>query len=326
MSRPPPTAHRRRRALPRSRPGGSVGALTLTLSALALAAPAAAQQLGDSAFVPDFGPPAFDRGTGPRVLLDEAHANFHTLSGRFQAFGRLLTLDGFVVEAGRTPFTRESLEGVDLLVIANALDPRNEGDWSLPTPSAFTPDEISAVWSWVGDGGSLLLIADHMPFPGAAEDLGAAFGFSFNNGFAMDPGGQGGVVVLRRSDGGLTDHPITAGGGEPIDSVAVFTGQAFQSPSGATDLLVLSEGWVSLMPDTAWQFHESTPRVDVSGWAQGSVLEVGRGRVAIFGEAAMFTAQRAGPGGAPMGMNAPQASQNARFVAGVVRWLTRSVR
>ena len=322
----PSSASPGRAFLPRSGNGRSVPWLPVLLLTLAATGPLAAQQLGDSAFVPEIGSPAFDRGTGPRVVLDEAHANFHTLSGRFQAFGRLLTLDGFVVEAGRTPFTPESLEDVDLLVVANALSRRNEDDWSLPTPSAFTPAEISAVQSWVEGGGALLLIADHMPFPGAAADLGRAFGFSFSNGFAMDPGGRGGVVVLRRADGGVADHPITTGGDrdEPIDSVAVFTGQAFRSPPGAVDLLVLSDGWVSLVPDTAWQFHASTPRVDVSGWAQGSVLEVGRGRVAVFGEAAMFTAQRAGPGGAAMGMNAPQAHQNARFVARLVRWLTRT--
>ena len=45
------------------------------------------------------------------------------------------------------------------------------------------------------------------------------------------------------------------------------------------------------------------------------------GRVAVFGEAAMFTAQLAGPNAAPMGMNAPIAGQNARFALHVMRWL-----
>jgi hypothetical protein len=297
----------------------------ILLLLLAAAGPATGQQRGDPVFVPEIGPPAFAAGAGPRVLLDEAHENFHTLSGRFRTFGRLLEMDGFVIEGGRTPFSAEALADVDLLVIANALNPRNASKWSLPTPSAFTPGEVTAVRDWVRGGGALLLIADHMPFPGAAEALGAAFGFTFSNGFAMDPGGRGGVVVFRRSDGSLTGHPVPLGRGPgpPVDSVAAFTGQAFRSPTEAVDLLVLSRGWVSLLPETAWEFDDSTPRVDVSGWSQGSVLQFGRGRVAVFGEAAMFTAQRAGPGGAPMGMNAPQAGQNARFVANLVRWLTR---
>ena len=50
--------------------------------------------------------------------------------------------------------------------------------------------------------------------------------------------------------------------------------------------------------------------------------EIARGRVALFGEAAMFTAQRAGPELAPVGMNAPAAAQNAQLALNLVRWLT----
>ena len=32
----------------------------------------------------------------------------------------------------------------------------------------FSYEEIDAVTQWVNDGGALFLIADHMPFPGAA--------------------------------------------------------------------------------------------------------------------------------------------------------------
>ena len=43
--------------------------------------------------------------------------------------------------------------------------------------------------------------------------------------------------------------------------------------------------------------------------------------VAVFGEAAMFTAQRAGEARIPIGMNAPSAAQNSAFMLRVVRWL-----
>jgi hypothetical protein len=59
----------------------------------------------------------------------------------------------------------------------------------------------------------------------------------------------------------------------------------------------------------------------VGGWLQGATRRVAAGRVAFFGEAAMFTAQRAGAAQRPMGMNAPRAEQNARFVLNVLRWL-----
>ena len=283
-----------------------------------------AQQVADSAFAPVLGPPAYPAGRGPRVALDEAHHNFHTLDGRYLTFGLVLADDGFDVVPNREPFSAASLEGVDVLVVSNALHERNAGgDWTLPTPSAFTPEEVVAVRAWVEGGGALFLIADHMPFAGAAHELAAAFGFDLLNGFAMPGDGSTGPLVFRRSDGSLADHEVTRGAaaGLRVDSVATFTGEAFRIPAGATSLLTLPAGIVSLNPDTAWAFHERTPRTDVSGWSQGVVAEVGRGRVAVFGEAAMFSAQLAGPQRVPTGMNSSVAAHNPRLLVNLARWL-----
>ncbi|HSK41151.1 MAG TPA: hypothetical protein VK943_15400, partial [Arenibaculum sp.] len=197
-------------------------------------------------------------------------------------------------------------------------------NWTLPTPSAFTDEEIAAVKEWVEGGGSLLLIADHMPFPGAAEKLAAAFDVTLNNGFAVtpDPAGMADPFVFRRADGSLADDPIAQGrAGASVDSVATFTGSAFRAGPNAKPLLVLGPDTISLMPDTAWQFQAATPRLPVGGWYQGAAIPVGQGRVAVFGEAAMFTAQVA-PNGERFGMNAPAASGNAPFLLNVVHWLT----
>ena len=72
----------------------------------------------------------------------------------------------------------------------------------------------------------------------------------------------------------------------------------------------------------AWQFREGTTETDVGGWYQGAVKTWGSGRVAVFGEAAMFSAQLAGPNQQPFGMNLPTADQNAQFLVNVVKWLT----
>ena len=290
------------------------------------ASPLASQQVADSAFAPVLGPPAWTAGAGPRVALDEAHWNFHTLDGRYLTFGRVLASDGFRVGPLREPFTAAALDTLDVLVIANALHASNAtaGAWALPTPSAFTPEEIAAVRRWVEGGGALLVIADHMPFAGAAGDLAAVFGFELRNGFAQGPGQGGpGLLVFRRSDGSLADHPVTRGATPVlrVDSVASFTGEALRAPAGAISLLTLPQKSVSLEPDTAWIFGDATPRTDVSGWSQGAVAEVGRGRVAGFGEAAMFSAQLAGPQQTPMGMNSPVAAHNPRLLMNLVRWL-----
>jgi hypothetical protein len=303
--------------------GAFAAAVLATVAAFA--SPATAQQVADSAFVPTIAHPAWAAGKGPLVLLDEAHHNFHTKSGRYAPFARALEADGFVVRANAAPFTAEALRGARVLVVSNALNAVNETTWVVPTPSAFTPEEIRAVRAFVEDGGALFLIADHMPFAGAASDLGTALGVTFDNGFAMvRPRGGGGPDKFRRgSGGGLGDHAITrAVAGEPaIDSVATFTGSAFRPPANATSLLTLPDSAVSLAPDTAWVFSERTKKTSVSGWSQGAVFELGKGRVAVFGEAAMFSAQRGGPQGTPMGMNSPQAAQNPTFLLRLVRWL-----
>ena len=61
---------------------------------------------------------------------------------------------------------------------------------------------------------------------------------------------------------------------------------------------------------------------NAAGWLQGAVLILGQGRVAVFGEAAMFSAQIV-PRNPPFraGFNAPGAEQNKQFILNVLRWL-----
>ena len=278
----------------------------------------------DTSFNPPIERPAYPTNRGPVIMIDEAHFNVHTATGRYLPFAELLRRDGYVVQASKSPFTEASLDRGKILVIANALNERNQADWSPPNPSAFTNEEIAAVRDWVKGGGSLLLIADHLPWPGAADKLALAFGIHFSNGYALDEKMQNGNFVFKRADGSLTDHPITRGraANERIDSVAAFTGSAFRIDSGKP-LLILGPSVVSYMPSVfGGHLNPGTPHIPVKGWHQGAVMRFGKGRVAVFGEAAMFSAQLAGPDRRPMGMNAPIAKQNAQFVLNVVHWLS----
>lgn len=302
----------------------------MRLSAFAFAAlfavPAArAQQVPDTMFVPKTGAAAYAAGAGPRVVIDGAHVNFHTVNGRYAPFARLATRDGYRVSGSTEPFTDAMLASVDILVIANPLNPRNAGNnWNLPTPSAFTPAEIAAVRRWVDGGGALLLIADHMPFGGAVEDLAAALGIVWVNGFAYDDT-QNSIYRYTRANG-IQSHPIfegRAGRSERVDSLVAFTGSAFWVPSGGVPLLTIPPKSRVLMPRVAWQFSDSTASINARGMLQGAALVVGKGRVVAAGEAAMFSAQRAGPQAANMmGFNDPTAPQNAQFAVNVLHWLS----
>ncbi|HEY9518458.1 MAG TPA: hypothetical protein VIQ98_04335 [Gemmatimonadales bacterium] len=281
-------------------------------------------QVSDTLFDPPIARPAFAAGSGPTVLLDEGHFNFHTVEGRYAPFVRLLRRDGLVVRALREPLASGSLAAARILVIANAISERmSQGPWALPNAPAFSGAEIAVLERWVSQGGSLLLIADHMPFPGAVEALAAAFGIQVTDGFATDSSCAIDEMVFRRSDGSLADHPITNGRHrrERVDSVRSFTGQAFRLSRPGQPLLTLGAGAVVLLPSTAWRFSDSTPRIPAEGMLQGAVLSHGRGRVAMFGEAAMFSAQVSGPSRRPMGMNAPHAGENPRFLLNLMHWL-----
>jgi hypothetical protein len=291
--------------------------------------PTMAQQLPDRAYRPAIANPAYAEGTGPLVCLDEAHHNFHTLENRFWAFGELLRRDGYQVRPLRTAFDSASLAPCAILVISNAQP--NDDEWDRypnPTPSAFTAGEIRVTHAWVRGGGSLLLIADHMPLAGASASFAAAFGVTFLDGFAFAGSNPDSAsarpTLFGTGDQTLRAHDIVRGrhAGESVTSVRTFTGQAFRTPADAEPLLVLSPSFLSLMPEKAWQFEPETRRVAVGGWLQGAVMRVGSGRAAFFGEAAMFSAQVAGPERRPMGMNAPGAEQNFQFVLNVMHWLS----
>lgn len=291
---------------------------------LVLPSLAAAQQVSDTSFAPRVGPPGYPRGRGPVLLIDEAHHNFHTAAGRYLPFARLAESDGFRVRGSAAPFTRALLDSARILVVANALHADNVQRWQRPIRSAFTAEEVRVVREWVESGGSLLLIADHMPFAGAAMELGRAFGIGFIDGFAIDQAAQNGPTVFRRADGSLGAKAILNGRTrtERVDSVASFTGSAFRVDVAVDTVMVLPKTTMILAPQVAWQFNDSTTvPIPGSRALQGAVLRVGRGRIAVFGEAAMFSAQLGGPQRAPMGMNHPVARQNGQFTLNVLHWL-----
>src|SRR6187431_345171 len=192
-----------------------------------------AQQVADTLYSPEILNPMYSKGQGSIVLIDEAHHNFHTKNGRFKAFANIVEKDGYIVQASSELFTTEYLNKGKILVISNALNIINTEKWSLPTPSAFTDNEIEVVNTWVKNGGSLFLIADHMPFPGAAEKLSASFGIKFYNGFAMQKRNHGKDIFTNKN--GLQSCALTLGRNESekVFSLQSFTGQAFQIPATA---------------------------------------------------------------------------------------------
>ncbi len=259
--------------------------------------PLHAQQIADSAFHPPIEKPAYTMGKGPIVLIDETHNNFHTVTGRYLPFAELLRRDGYMVKAATDSLTPKSLQIASVFVTVNAR-------------KHFKAEEINNLNEWVRSGGSLLLIADHPPFSESAAELGQTFGIQFHQATVYKD--RTGRLVFRRSEGTLLDHKITQG----IDSIATFTGSSFRLSGPGKPLLLFG-------PEVKAYQESDSSEVMVQGEFQGAVLEWGYGRVAVFGEAAMFSAQLSGPNRNPMGMNAEIAKQNPRFLLNLMHWLTR---
>lgn len=280
------------------------------------------QQIADTSYNPVINDPAYINGIGPVVFIDQGHHNFHTKEGRYKAFANLLERDGYVLKEYNGPFEKGKLKDGQILVIANALNEINVDDWYLPNPSAFTKAEIKVVKRWVKHGGSLFLIADHMPMAGAAKDLAAVFGFTFTNGFVFNKEVRG-PSFFNIEEGSLIENAITMGrdSTESVKQIATFTGQGFKMPDNATPILVFDENYINFLPDTAWVFNEETPQYSINGWSQGAYKKHRKGKVVVFGEAAMFTAQLAGPEKIKAGMNSEIAKENYRLLLNIFHWL-----
>ena len=280
------------------------------------------QQVADTTFNPIIEKPLYKKGQGSVVFIDEAHNNFHTKDGRYKAFSILLERDGYQVKSFKDNFTEDKLKQGKILVISNALHKSNIQRWILPNPSAFSDEEIKALKNWVKNGGSLFLIADHMPMAGAAEDLAKVFGFKFTNGFAMSTSSRG-PSFFNLKDKTLVKSKLTQGRDttESVRQIASFTGQAFKIPEDATSILKFDKSYVNLLPDTAWVFSGKTKQYFVEGWSQGAYKKYGKGKLVVFGEAAMFSAQLAGPNKRKMGMNNEVAPENYKLLLNIIHWL-----
>jgi len=267
--------------------------------------------------------PVYKYGSGPIITLDEAHYNLHTLNGLYQPFGRLLQDDGYILKPGRMSFVPSNLSTIKILVISNALP--DTGEWKLPTKSAFTNQEIIVLNNWVSDGGSLLLIADHMPFPGAASQLALSFGFNLINSNAFKKDKQ--PEIFSRELKNLTSNKITNGRNktEQVDSIRIFTGSAFIAPEHATIISRLDDNYKIFLPTTARVMNDTTAIISGHNFVNGAFMEYGKGRVVVFGEAGMFSAQLAGPQKGKMGMNNPQAKQNPQLLLNIIHWLDRKL-
>jgi hypothetical protein len=274
-------------------------------------------QRSDADFVTSVRSPAYPAtgGLHPTVVIDEAHRNFHTASGRYKPFADLLRSDGYIVLANQKIFTPEALRNANVLVIADAMGPEDH-----ETRPAFTLEEEVVVEEWVDKGGSLFLISDHSPFGSAVARLATKFGVTMYLRYARDDrfhdGWDNERLDFSRRNGLLADNEITNGRSpnERVNRVVTFTGQSLSGPPDTISLLRLS--------DDAYDWESRKVRFPAKGHLQALALNHGKGRLVVSGEAALFSAQ-VDPLGFKFGMNR-QDTDDRQFLLNIIHWLSRT--
>ena len=279
-------------------------------------------QVADENFNAKVEHPAYTK-SGPKVLFDEAHNNFHTASGRYKPFADLISNDGYQVAPNKQSFTPDTLKGYSILLISNALGAPRMAD-AAASDSAFTEAESDVVRDWVKGGGSLLLIADHAPMGAANQSLAKRFGVDMSKMYTADPQnadpetGNASFIVYTRESGRLVDHVITRGrnDSERVNKVITFSGQSLKGPTDSFAFLKLADTAVDAMPG------QNTNLASAAGRAQGIAMEFGKGRVIVMGEAGMLSAQVVGPQQMKFGMNRP-GIDNRQLALNIMHWLSR---
>lgn len=234
--------------------------------------PIGIKQTVDSSFDSIVRRPEFEKGQGPSVLFDEAHMNRHTTTGTYKPFVDVIANDGYVVQANKSKFSKDILKKHNILVISNAKAP-------------ITTEESDAIHTWVKEGGSLFLIADHNPYGWPVFNLAKKFGVVTSKGTTYEP--EGNNIIYTRENGKLLSHPIIEGRdkNEKVNKVQTFTGQSLQPPKGSGFLKLSEKAYDIVHPATK-------EKKSAANHFQGAGFAYGKGRVVVLGEAAIVTAQQ----------------------------------
>ncbi|MCK0178693.1 hypothetical protein MWU50_05255 [Flavobacteriaceae bacterium S0862] len=287
-----------------------------------------AQQVIDSSFIYNVTNPVYSLNKGPIIFIDEYHNNDMSIDNRMFPLIKVLKEDGYQVKKLKEPISKSSINKADILVIISALHKSNVDNWKLPTPEAFNDLEIRELLQWIKDGGSLLLVADHMPFPGAIKKLSSNLGVEWFNGFVLDSVNWG-MSTFSKRDGTLAKHPLVNGRNknEKVNWIATYYGSGFKlTDSTITGLFSFNnKDEVSYQTQEAWKMDSNTPVIPSDVLFQAAVMKRGKGRVALIGEASLFSAQLVGKDKNPVGINFQNNNQNLQFVLNLLHWLSGAI-
>lgn len=245
----------------------------------------------DSTFRSEVKEPTYDKGAGPKILLDGAHHNFFIQWDFIKPFSDLAKADGYQAIVGNLRFTPDYLERFDIVMIITALPFDFTTKNEVKDESTFSEEEINNLYKWVNDGGSLLVFSEHAPFDQAINPLLNKFGITSSIGTTIDTGnynkniGRTGWIEFSNENGLLNnEHSIIKGrkASDRVNRLLTFGGSGL-SGDGFSNLLELSESSKNVM-------HGTGVGPIGKGHSQGLAGIIGKGRVVALGDSNGFTA------------------------------------
>jgi hypothetical protein len=287
---------------------------------------------------------AYQLGAGPVIGYDEAHKNTTTYA-RYPELIQLIQADGYRPRPFVQTLSAASLADIDILLtndpatslsndeVSAVLAWVNGGGSLLLVLDHYASMQSKltstlGVRNWPGNGASVRTDLCRPELRGCVAQGNLAMNILFWRS-ELFPGGEptlailgsGGGRAYQSADAVLGKHAITEGRGssERIRRVATFSGSAFEALSGGVPLLTLPRGaGIGAPTTTATNVVLGEPGLSgtpVAGWLQGAVIEVGKGRVAIFADSAVVSGGSAADAG--------QFIDNRQFVLNVFHWLSR---
>lgn len=201
----------------------------------------------------------FDQGHGQRFVV-EKDGPLH-----LSQFAALLKDEGFDVRVNSSPFTNDSLVGVDVLVISGPF-------------AQFMPEETTAVMEFLVRGGRLVLML-HIPSPVA--DLVHRLDVDFTNYVLSE---QDNIIAGDQRNfqvKSFVTHPLFGS----LDHFSLYGGWALMNTGEGARIIASTsaKGWVDLDGDSKLSKGDAVQ-------AFGVILDgtSGAGRFLIFGDDAIF--------------------------------------
>lgn len=294
-------------------------------------------------YVPAVRDPEYAPGAGPRIFYDHRHDNKKILVAgvcpaticAFETFHRLIEADGYDVAATTASWVdlAAQLSSSDIVVSV------------YPRRNAYVSDaEAAAILDWVRGGGSLFVILDWQPGIGTlAARLGLELAgavayvyptredaawcpYFFQNRtpifpswlcLAVGPGQfiEFSVDRMHAFEGLIArTHPITRGRNprEEVRRVRITKGNHLRVSSPQPGVSYVSHLTLPTLPQSGSDY---TIRLNLSGWSHAMAIELGAGRIYLYGDEGSLTGSRI------HGLSDPLSEDNVQLVLNVLHWL-----